>query len=403
MVDETVIGASFVPVFLVDTLRDLRFKAVLPYDVSISMDEKSHSIVINCCEGEAVRPILRVPGLSKLRRLVSRNAHTTHLLFQDLLRENVMVYINKHEEDNYVIASSIQQLYGEGKHKFTHIEIDPSTTLYGASSGLIPWSNFNQGPRVVYFSNMAGQAIGAQSLLLPTQYDVQTHVLGYPQKALSRTLTSEVVEGEEMDESFIQMFNVAVMPYDGLNQEDAVVLNKAAIERGLGASYKITVVRDSENSAGNDKEVIGVVDPSVAVTARKLGSTAAIGPDGLPRVGATVKPGDIIISKVMYVKLQGTKGSSPKKVIDRSTVWKGNGTASIVSVDKHSRCGLLCIAVKLREMHFLDVGDKLSSMAAQKGVISSIVPQEDLPFNQDGIVPDLVIPTFAFLFLFADL
>lgn len=391
MVDETVVGATFVPSFLIETLRVLRSRAVLPYDVSISTDESAKAVVVSCCEGEAIRPVLRTRELAKLYSIVQRNRRRPFLIFQDMIREHVIEYINKLEENDLIIASCMQQLIDEGQGNFTHVEIDPSTTLYGVSSGLIPWSNFNQGPRVVYFSSMAPQAIGARSLLGETQFDVQTHVLCYPQKQLSRTLTSYVVEGRDQQESFTQMFNVAVMPYEGLNQEDAVVVNKAAVERGLGMSYKITVVRDSENVIGCDKEVIGMFPDNVMITARKTGSRNALESTGLPRVGARVAPGDILVSKVMYTKFHASSGTTNRKVIDRSSIWRGNCAATVASVEVHCRCGLVCVAVKMRELHPLDVGDKLSSTAAQKGVISAIVPEVDLPFNQDGIVPDLVL------------
>jgi DNA-directed RNA polymerase beta subunit len=79
-----------------------------------------------------------------------------------------------------------------------------------------------------------------------------------------------------------------------------------------------------------------------------------------------------------------------RRVIDRSTVWKGNGPATVDSVRTLRRNGVTSLIIRLREGHTPEVGDKFSSLAAQKGVLSALWPQEDMPFTGEGYTPDLI-------------
>jgi DNA-directed RNA polymerase subunit B len=244
---------------------------------------------------------------------------------------------------------------------------------------------------------MAPQAIGAEHPMSKRYHiDMLYHTLMYPQRPLTRTLTSSLVEGDDCAESIYQIFNVAIIPSMGKNEEDAIVVNRASIERGLGASMKYTVIRESEAElASGDKERF-MVPPDKdengrPVIGRRNASYGAVDPkSGLPIRGTKVKPGEVIIGKVLKVRLCGKSAEFTTRLIDKSTVWNGNCDALIDSVACFKRSGTMHVLVRVTEMHFLQTGDKMSSVSAQKGVVADMLSQEDMPFNREGIVPDML-------------
>jgi DNA-directed RNA polymerase II subunit RPB2 len=222
-------------------------------------------------------------------------------------------------------------------------------------------------------------------------------VLDYPQKQLCRTATSRLVQGKEDSESITQLYMVAILPADGLGQEDAVVGNKASFERGLGASTKYTVMREVANAHGNsDREYFCYPPEGPALVNRKAGSPHAIDKTtGMLKIGTILQPGDISCGKVLdCVVHRATPGTgeteSVRRVIDRSSVWKGNGPAVVDMVREVVRNGITTLIIRLRESHTPEVGDKFSSLAAQKGVMSAMWSQENMPFTSEGYVPDLI-------------
>ena len=408
-VNDEAVARTASPHELVACLRELRCNAVLPADISIRFS--LGRVHVQGDEGEAFRPVLRADKLPQLYALAERYGHhEPHLLYPELLSAGCLEFLCKAEEETLRVALDIRQLLSEGPEAaligqpFTHIELDPSVAMYGAIIGLIPKSNHNQGPRNVYFGAMAPQAIGARHPMMEDyQLDVQSHVLDYPQKQLARTMTSRLVQGEDDSESITQLYMVAILPADGLGQEDAIVGNRASFERGLGGTTKYTTIREVASAHGNsDKEYFCKPPDGPGLVNRKAGSSHAINQTtGLVREGARLMPGDIVVGKVLEcVVHRAAPGTglteSVRRTIDRSVVWKGNGPAVVDRVRVLERNGAVSLIIRMREAHSPDVGDKFSSLASQKGVLSARWAQEDMPFTGDGYVPDILLSSHGF-------
>jgi DNA-directed RNA polymerase beta subunit len=400
VVNDDIVGRCAQGPALIEHLRLLREHLVIPADVSLSYDSVVDQVTVQADDGDCVRPILRVDRLLQMFEVVGRyGAHQPMSVFPELQAQGVIEYVNKVEENAYQVAHSFRQLVEEGATgNFTHVEVDPTLAMYGALIGTIPFSHCNQGPRNLYWGSMGPAAIGAMHPMFERyQLDVQTHTLDYPQKPLTSTLTSRLLMGDDCDESVVQMYNVAILPAGGLNQEDAVVMKRSSIERGLAASTKFSILRDVEAEHGRDRERFSTPPlPGEPLVGRKRASTHALeGTTGLPKKGARVQPGDMIIGKLLDCSVQRVnpvtgKIETTSRIVDRSTIWRGNGEAIVHSVCLIDRGGLKSVIVRMRESQAPRIGDKFSSVHAQKGVLADLWADEDMPFNSDGITPDIL-------------
>ena len=113
----------------------------------------------------------------------------------------------------------------------THLEIEPFTIL-GVVAGLIPYPHHNQSPRNTYQCAMGKQAMGNVAFNQLDRMDTLLYLLVSPQRPLLTTKTIELVGFDRLGAG--QNATVAVMSYSGFDIEDAIVMNKASLDRGFG-------------------------------------------------------------------------------------------------------------------------------------------------------------------------
>ena len=114
---------------------------------------------------------------------------------------------------------------------FRHLEIEPFTIL-GICAGLVPYPHHNQSPRNTYQCAMGKQAIGVIGYNQQMRFDTIMYNMVYPQKPLVSTRTIELVNFDKIPAG--QNAVVAVMSFSGYDIEDALVLNRASVDRGFG-------------------------------------------------------------------------------------------------------------------------------------------------------------------------
>ena len=262
----------------------------------------------------------------------------------------------------------------------------------------------------VHNCSMGKQALGIYALSYKQRTDTIVYVLDYPQKPLVSTRPSKFMGFDDMPSGINAV--VAIMSYSGYNQEDSVIMSKAAIERGLFSVTSYRTVSDTEKKGGMyTYETIGVPPPSRGKPGmpgyfrRKNGNYSLLDERGVVRVrseymrngrivreGIRVKKGDIIIGKV-HTK---SSKSGETTLTDCSVAIKHGEEGIIdrvhVSVTPN---GYKMVKVVIRKQRIPEIGDKFASRAAQKGTMGIMYRQEDLPFNQDGIVPDIIINPHA--------
>ena len=172
------------------------------------------------------------------------------------------------------LSTTEHALHTTAGEETTHLEIEPFTIL-GVCAGLVPYPHHNQSPRNTYQCAMGKQAIGVIGHNQQMRFDSVMYSLVYPMKPLVQTKTIQLIKFDKIPAG--QNAIVAVMSFSGYDIEDALVLNRASIDRGFGRCvlYKSkTVTLKSQADAsdrlmGPPKDEDGVIKPKYVVKDRK--------------------------------------------------------------------------------------------------------------------------------------
>jgi DNA-directed RNA polymerase subunit B len=396
-VDGNIVGYCVSPEKLVQEFRQRRRMGEISTEVNIAYFSKVYGereeVYVNCDEGRVRRPLIIVEdGVPKLQpEHVEKVAHG-EWTWEDLVKNGIIEYLDAEEEENAYVAISL----GELTHEHTHLEIATHTIL-GICASTIPYAEHNQSPRNSYQAAMAKQALGIFATNFPLRVDSRAHILHYPQTPLVETALMETM-GYKLRPSG-QNCIVAVLSFEGYNMEDALIFNKASIERGLGRStfYRIYEA-ECRQYMGGLKDKFTIPEPGTRGF-RGEQYYRLLEPDGIISLEAQVAGGDVLIGRTSpprfleeYKEFE-VKGPSMR---DTSVDMRPSETGIVDAVFiTESGEGSKLVKVRVRDQRIPELGDKFASRHGQKGVIGLIVPQEDMPFTEDGIVPDVIINPHA--------
>jgi DNA-directed RNA polymerase subunit B len=387
------IGIHPAPQVLVKTIRQKRRAGEIDNQTNIAYYEDTHEVQVNCDAGRVRRPVIVVEnGKSKLTDEHLRMVNETEWGFLELLRNGSVEFIDAEEEENTLIAMYPDDI---GPNT-THLEIVPSTIL-GISAALIPFPERNQSPRNVYMAGMAKQSVGVPASNFRYRADTRSHFFHYPQVPLVKTRAMDSIGYEDRPAG--QNFIVAILSFEGYNIEDALIMNKASIERGLGRSTFARVYESEERKyPGGQEDRFEIPDRSVRGY-RASESYRNLGEDGIIETEVEVMGGDVLIGRTspprFLEEYSEFEIASPNR--RETSVAVRHGEAGVVDsvILTETIDGNRLVKVKVRDLRIPELGDKYASRHGQKGVIGYIVPQQDLPFTEDGVVPDLLVNPHA--------
>ena len=236
----------------------------------------------------------------------------------------------------------------------------------------------------VHNSAMGKQALGIYALSNAVRADTIVHLLNSPQAPLTTTKIASFMGFDKLPSG--QNIMVAIATYTGFNQEDSIIMNKGAIDRGIFRVTTFKTVSHVEKKKGTAYNESIQFPP--ADIRKRFYKYDKLGDDGIAKVGQKVEKNDVLIGRVLrYTNKQGET-----EYKDCSTVAKINEAGIIDKVIIGTTPeGFEFIKVKIRSTCIPEVGDKLASKSAQKGTIGAIYASHDMPFTEDGLIPDIII------------
>ena len=385
---------------LTEVLRDLRRTAKLHPHVGISIYEPDQEgatarLYVNCNAGRVLRPLIIIANNKSLltdefidkisKKLISWN---------DLIRMGIIELIDANEEENCYVTFD-----ATNTKKFTHVEIFPSAIL-GAGASIIPYPEHNQSPRNTYESAMAKQSLGFSTPMMNTSTYVRQHFMLYPQTPIVTTKSLNLLGMEERPAG--QNCVVAVLPFDGYNIEDAIVLSRSSVDRGLARTffYRIYDAEAKQYPGGmrDNFEIPNADDNIRGYKGEK--SYRVLEEDGIVATESSVTGGDILIGKTspprFMEEYKEFESSGPYRR-DTSIGVRPSETGvvdTVVMTQSHE--GGKMYKIRVRDMRIPEIGDKFASRHGQKGVLGILAKNEDLPYTEQGITPDVLINPHAF-------
>lgn len=252
-------------------------------------------------------------------------------------------------------------------------ELHPVTWL-GVSAASIPLINFGPAPRGVYATNMIKQAVAA-TYEQATIGAVQSVGLGM----CNPLVTTRLAPPKPFGYSVI----VAICPFYGFNQEDAVVVSRASIERGMFSSLTFRTWKVYEETTGEVFKTIGL--PS-ATSRNTRHNYSMLDENGLIRPNSRVVAGDVLV---------GSTSFSKQDEEDTSEVYNRSEPAIVYKSTLSGQAPFRIATITLVENMTLNVGDKIASRHAQKHTVGYIAELHELPFTEDGLVPDIIMNPLA--------
>ena len=410
------VGITRDPMRLYREFKLMKWRGIINIYTSVVFDYPSAEIRICNDAGRMMRPLLLVnPETNELyitRDMIQRVA-AREIGWDDLLTHissecehsnapnahGVIEYIDPDEQAFSMIAMRPHHLYRNETDtvnpymfKYSHCEIHPST-IFGILASCIPFPEHNQAPRNTYQCAMGKQAIGIYVTNYHRRMDKTAYVLTYPHRPLVDTRLMQMIQLAEIPSGAPLI--VAIMSYTGYNQEDSVLVNQGAIDRGMFSATIYHTEKDEDKKINGDEEIRCHPDAS-KTKGMKFGNYDKLNQRGVMPANTFIENRDIIMGKVIPIK---DNRNDPTKLVKYEDISRVYHTSEECYVDKSyidsNGEGYCFCKVRVRAFRKPVIGDKVSSRMGQKGTIGNIIPERDMPFTKDGIRPDIIINPHA--------
>lgn len=292
---------------------------------------------------------------------------------------SLIEYVDPFEQNEALLASYPEHVIKQT----THMEVHPSTML-GLLGNMIPYPNHNQSPRNQLSASQSKQGLSLYATNWNNRFDNTANVLCYGQAPLSRTIYQDYIGDGRMP--YGQNIILAMGMYGGYNQEDGIIMNADALERGQFRSlnYRSYDIFEEEDPMTQSKILIGNPRKIPEWLDLKPLDYSKLDEDGIVKVGSYVDQYTAIVGRYRI----GERGTI-KDASVTPQVWTHGRVEKVVVMVNNA--GQKLVKVRVVQDRIPELGDKFSNRHGQKGTINVLYRAHDMPRTADGITPDMIM------------
>jgi len=360
-------------------LLALRRGGGIRFDVSLAWNRLENVYTITCDAGRPIRPVYR-EGVTEEKVLAAKT-------WVDLMK--LMDYVDASESgvSRFSLVPFDSKLQSEIHMSFC---ISPL-------SNLIPFLDHNPGTRNNFATAQQKQACAWYHTNYNKRFDTIASITVNPQKPLSHTWMYREIMGAGGCMPYGENVIVAFTMYGGHNQEDSMIINKAALKRGMFRTqyFHSYDIRES------------LLDPSVKPPVRTIIANPATNPKYMETVkrkedvsyemldsDGVIKLNSIVDDKTVLVGIVTPITDSDgieKGWRDASELPKRGQHGRVDGIYRYSMSdGTSGVKIRIVEERSPVPGDKMASRHSQKGTVGQLMDEENMPFTARGVRPDLI-------------
>lgn len=377
------LNPQIVDEFVADFKHRKRLNFFENMEVGITLvKDHMNEVRINIGSGRLVRPFLVVyNGVLVMDTVLEElEERLDSMTFSDIQREypHVLEIVDVEQFTFSNVCESVVKFRDlpESERKLYDYCDFPAEFRDGYVASTLVGINHNSGPRAILGCAQAKQAISCLSSDIRNKIDNGIHLL-FPERPIA--LSKAVETSKIAVNCFGQHVIIALMSYKGINQEDGIIIKREFINRGgldIVTAKKHQVEIPLENF--NNKERV------------KSTAYSKLDSNGLVRLNAFLETGDAIARNISSRTLEDDFVNDNQISFDISERYTDMYPSRVerVQVDLTDKVKVRVLTMKERRPV---LGDKFTSRTSQKGTIAYIADESEMPYDENGITPDIII------------